>query len=116
MTSKNIVYKFEELHPYWPHDVMVSGEADIECEWVSAEPDVGILYGGWGISIQAIRINSNSNDTPPWHLDHESELFKKIEKALLHDHEDVICDEAGDHDDGPDPDDAYDRMRDEGID
>ena len=116
MTSKAITYQFEELYPYWPHDISVAGEADIELEWQDAEPDVGIMRGGWAFSVEAIRINSLLENTPPMSLEGDNDMFDKIARVLHDEYSDHICDEAGDHDEGPDPDDAYDRMRDERLD
>lgn len=97
--SSTIRYEFEELRPYPGFDVLVHGHADIQGEWQSAERDVGIMWGGWGYSVDAIYISGEKLDDAPWALEKDHPLYSLIESQLCsQSYSDHICDELGDPD------------------
>ena len=77
------VYVFEELQPFKGIELYVHGEATMTYSEYDAEPDVGIMSGGYEYEIEQIIIySSDAKKNPDKILDNKSELYKLIEEAL----------------------------------
>jgi hypothetical protein len=99
----HITYDFEELTPYKGLSVLVYGSAEIVGEWDDADPDVGIMSGGWDYGIESISINSYETGEPVI-ISTDHPLYKLIETELYsHRFADHIREQLGDSDER-DPD------------
>lgn len=92
-----ITYEFEQLEPYPGLCVYVSGQADIVGQWDGADPDVGIMHGGWDYTVEDIRIDSSKIGEPPVDINRDHPLYDLIIKQLhSRDYSDYIQGELGD--------------------
>jgi hypothetical protein len=79
----SIEYKFEELHPFRGMYVLVNGTAEVEAEWISADPDSGIAHSGWGYYINAIYIDSLEKGDERFEITKDHPLFDPICNELV---------------------------------
>ena len=97
--SGYITYEFEELAPFPGYECIVWGEAQIYYEWDSDDYEVG-YRGGFGISVESIKIYSSDKDNPSLdlitvdHLLHDRILnvllSTKYEQSIIYKIEDTL--------------------------
>ena len=84
MGSVTIDYTFEEVQPYPGFCVLVSGTAEIVGTYDAADPDVGIMRGGWEYYISSIKIDrfGNPDESATMVIDDTHPLWEGIEAEL----------------------------------
>jgi hypothetical protein len=109
-----INYEFEELELIDGLNVWAYGSADIVGEWQPAGRDVGIMSPYFEYEIEAIYLQK-SHEKGQTELKKDDPVYQLIEKALHSDKYESLINAELEETSEPDPDDAYDRMRDDRV-
>ncbi len=75
-------FSFEELQPFKGLHVLVNGSAEIVGEWEPADPDSGIMTGGWGYYVESIFIDPIEAGQAKTEIGEEHPLYSPILMAL----------------------------------